>query len=99
MRKYQAPLDQALYAEINNQTDRGTAIMGASPVEYHLARAIIVRLKELSNSDIDKLFDYPGALSALSSKIEIGYALNLIGEETRTDLHAFEKLETNLHTN
>jgi hypothetical protein len=78
--------------QLKEQSDRGAAIIGGSFVEYYLERLLIARMRSLSKKRREDLFDGFGPLAGFSSKIEIAFALNLIGELARSDLQTIKSV-------
>jgi hypothetical protein len=74
-----------MLSELREENDRGAAIVGASFLEWYLALALKSAFRPVVEKDINELFDYPGVLSTLASKITLAYALNIIGPQTRND--------------
>jgi hypothetical protein len=68
--------------------DRSIAIMAVAILEYWLGRAILGRLVEMDNNEKAALLEQNGngALSSLSRKIWIGFAVDLYRTEARKDL-------------
>src|SRR5690242_5975853 len=85
-----APIDQsqlsAIFSAVNEGDDRSAAIVWAAMVDDALKAAIKRKMRPLSSTDEDKLFDGQGALSTFSSKIIVAYALCAIGQEQRNGL-------------
>lgn len=76
----------ALIEEIEGQTDRGAAIVGAAWVE----EAMSVAIESFLHSDKkawQRLFGGNGPLATLSAKIDLSRLLGLISETIRSDLH------------
>jgi DNA-binding MltR family transcriptional regulator len=72
--------------ELEAQTDRGMAIIGAAYLEERLTEAIRSRFVS-ENEQADELLSYKGPLGTFGAKIDAAYAFGLIGEVTRRDLH------------
>jgi hypothetical protein len=72
--------------ELESQSDRGVAIMGGAFVEERVRQAILHRLRPLSKTMRDRLFNGDRPLSSFSAKIDLGFALGLYGPVTRADL-------------
>jgi hypothetical protein len=72
----------------NMENDRAAAVMAGAFLEYNLSLAVRARMRDLTQSELDSVFDNHGhgALQSLSQKIWVGYALNLYGVEPREDL-------------
>lgn len=73
-------------------SDRAAAISMTALLELVLADAIRACFIELSNTQDDNLFNDRGPLSTLYSKIDIGHALGLYGNETRNLLHSIRRI-------
>ncbi|MBE7556685.1 MAG: hypothetical protein HS126_37015 [Anaerolineales bacterium] len=76
--------------ELESQTDRGAAIIGASLLDRRLEEAIRVHL--LDNKVTEKLFDASQALGSFSAKIDLAYSLGLYGEKSYHDLNLIRKI-------
>jgi DNA-binding MltR family transcriptional regulator len=77
---------QALTEELNEQSDRGLAIVGAAWVE----EAITGTLESLLHTDTkgwERLFEGNGPMSSFAAKIDILYALGLTSEAIQSDMH------------
>jgi hypothetical protein len=72
--------------ELETQSDRGVAIMGGAFVEERIRQAILHRLRPLSKTMRDRLFNGDKPLSSFAAKIDLGFALGLYGPATRADL-------------
>lgn len=74
--------------ELNDQTDRGIAIVGAAFLDAKLEMALKVYFVEgLSNNDYKDLFDGPVTpLGTFSAKVRVARAVGLIGAKTFNDL-------------
>jgi hypothetical protein len=83
---FKSILPAHIFPELSEQTDRGAAIIGAAIVEHYLERALLSRMRPLSNGRYKELFDGKAPLATFSAKIEMGHALNIYGEKTRADL-------------
>lgn len=81
-------VDPDLPRQMKEQSDRGLAIIGGSFVEYHLEQLLLARMRSLSKKRIEYLFEGFGPLAGFAAKIEIAFALNLIGEKARADFIA-----------
>ena len=68
--------------------------MAGAIVEHSLGRAILSRLRDMTDSEQDSLLDGNGhgALATFSTKIWVGYGLNLYGQGVRADLLAVKKV-------
>lgn len=79
--------------EIATQNDQTEAVMGASFLDDSLKHAILARMRDsLSNDDISNLFDNDGPLATLSAKIQVAFALGIIGKEARASLHCIRDI-------
>lgn len=76
----------ALVQEIENQTDRGAAIVGAAWVEEELYAAAKSFLEQ-DNKAWDRLFRKSGPLSSFSAKIDLARLLGIISAVIASDLH------------
>lgn len=76
----------ALIEEIEGQTDRGAAIVGAAWVEEAISAAIESFLQS-DQKAWQRLFDGNGPLATLSAKIDLSRLLGLVSETIRSDLH------------
>lgn len=81
----------AALAEMEAGSDRVAAIMGAALVENTLVGCLLTCLKD--KSEADKLFDaVRGPLSDFYSKILLGRALGLYGEDIEDALHTVREI-------
>jgi DNA-binding MltR family transcriptional regulator len=84
------PSQRPIVDELEQQTDRGAAIIGGALVESLLRQSIESRLRvktALEKRTAKGLFGTMGPLSSFSAKIELGVLLGLYPEEVRADLH------------
>ena len=83
-----ARIHETVFALENVTDDRAASIMAGAFLENLLGLALRARMREMTPSDTDSLFDNHGhgALNTFSQKIWIGYALNLFGLKTRKEL-------------
>jgi hypothetical protein len=72
--------------ELEEQSDRGAAIVAASILENHLEVAIQHRLMEIPASIEGNLWGPRGHLSGFQAKIDLGLALGLLTKEGHRDL-------------
>src|SRR6266404_3362168 len=79
-----------VWSQLAQADARTAAIVGAGFVEHELARAILARLRYLSPSEHNRLFDGYGALSSFAQKIDIGYALGIYDKVERKELEAIK---------
>jgi hypothetical protein len=71
-------------SELEKQTDRGVGIVAASVAESALTELIKRRLVMMSSTRADLLFGRMRPLSSFSAKIELGVALGLFDDRTRS---------------
>ena len=76
---------RAITEEIQKQTDRGAAIIGAALVDDVLARAILGKFIPLSSTKKKALFG-GGPLGTYEAKIDLAYALGLLTDLMVADL-------------
>ncbi len=75
--------------ELESQTDRGAAIIGASLLDKRLEKAIRVHL--LDNKVTDELFKSQ-VLGSFSAKIDLAYSLGLYGKKSYDDLNLIRRI-------
>jgi len=75
----------SIVRSIKDVDDRAAAIVLGSLVDTGLERVLKRRMRELTKSEYQDLFE-SGPLSSFSSRLKIAYALGLIGPKTRHDL-------------
>jgi DNA-binding MltR family transcriptional regulator len=76
-----------------SSADRSTAIVGAANLDETLRDAIRSRLiARLSRKDEDRIFRDNGPLATFSAKIDVAYALGIVGKRSRGDLHLIRKI-------
>ncbi|MFN3931828.1 MAG: MltR family transcriptional regulator [Brevundimonas sp.] len=73
-------------------SDLEAVIISVSLIENALERTIRDRFRELSQPEVDDLFSGTGALSSLSAKIHIGYAIGILGKKAKHDLLAMKDI-------
>jgi hypothetical protein len=73
----------AAYREVDRETDRYAAIIAGSIFEDALESVMQDCFVPLSNTKYKVLFESYGPLSTFAVKIDLAYALGLIGIETR----------------
>ena len=81
-----------LVSEIESQSDRGVAIIGASWVEEALRVAIKSKLECDDEAVWNKLFENSGPLSSFSAKIDIARLLGIFDRDVYSGLHAIRKI-------
>jgi DNA-binding MltR family transcriptional regulator len=75
-----------IFNEIDEQSDRGAAVVGGSFVDAALRLAIEAELHIASKVARDKLFKGYGPIATFSARIELGFALQIFGPKTKADL-------------
>jgi DNA-binding MltR family transcriptional regulator len=79
--------------ELEGQSDRGVAIVGAAYLEERLAEAIRSRFVSSASSQVTKkLFEGYGPLTTLNAKIDIAHSLGLLGIHSLQDAHSIRKI-------
>lgn len=82
-----------LRSETENASDRTLAIVCATVVEDALRHGLTVCMKHLTPDDEIALFEQSGGtLSSFASKIDILYAMNLISNKSRRELHEIREI-------
>jgi len=76
---------------LNSETNRGCALMVASFLEHKLGRLLEAILVDDSKV-VSELFSHSGPLGTFSSRIDIAYAMGLIGPATRRDINLIRKI-------
>ena len=71
---------------VHTEDDRTAAISAGSLADVALERAIRTRFRSLKRQEIDTIFAGTGPLATSSAKIQIAYALGIIGPQTKHDL-------------
>jgi hypothetical protein len=79
---------EAIVAEIEQQTDRGAALIAVAFVANRLERLIKSRLDPNANpDDLGKVFQGQGPLASFSAQIDLGYLMQFYPPVIRTLLH------------
>ncbi len=85
--------------ELEEQTDRGAAIIGAAYLEDRLAEAIKTRLVSdfgaityKSGRLEERIFRGQGPLGTFGAKIDLAYALGMLGENSHRDAHLIRSI-------
>jgi DNA-binding MltR family transcriptional regulator len=89
------PAQRPIVEELEQQTDRGAAIIGAALVETLLRQALESRMRVrtlLEKRTAKGLFGTMGPLSSFSAKIDLGLLLGLYPEAVRGDLHRIREV-------
>lgn len=74
-----------------DETDRGCALMVASFLDFKLEQLLIARLVDDSKM-VSELLAHSGPLGTFSSRIDMAFALGLIGANVRRDLNLIRKI-------
>jgi len=82
---------QAVYRELQKQTDRGAGIIGGALVEAELPRFIIAHLAN-STKGTRGLFDHGRPLEAFGTQITVAYALGLVSNDVGHDLDRIREM-------
>ncbi|GAB2883201.1 hypothetical protein GCM10027046_09610 [Uliginosibacterium flavum] len=83
--------EMTLTSELNDQTDRGAAIVGVAWVEEEMQAAIKSFLEE-DKKAWDRLFGRSGPLATLSSKIDLARLLGMCSKVIASDLHILREI-------
>ena len=75
------------HAELDGESDRAAAIIAASYFEERLCEVIMTRFVKLDRKVQRAIFTGYGPLSTFKAKVDIAFALGLLGRETRRGLH------------
>jgi hypothetical protein len=89
------PSQRPIVDELEQQTDRGAAIIGAAFVESLLRQALESRLRVMTAHEkrtAHRLFATTGPLSSFSAKIDLGALLGLYPEAVQGDLHRLREV-------
>ena len=78
--------------EVDNQSDRGAAIILGALVELALEATLEQGWPEISNTMRARVFEGTGPLATFSAKIEVGHASGVFGPTTRANLHLIRKI-------
>jgi hypothetical protein len=79
------PYHTAAMAEVDKQTDRGAAIVGAAYVDLVLREAITARLID-NTALMNTLFENRGPLQDFGARIQVAFALGVYGTRAYKDL-------------
>ena len=71
----------AMYTAFSEADDRSAAISAAALTELAVEKAIKLRLRRLTKTEQNALFDGTAPLASFSAKIRMGYALGIYGRE------------------
>lgn len=81
----------SLVAEIENQTDRGAAIVAVAWIEEALVAAIQAFVDK-NKAAWDRLFRKGGPMSSLSAKIDLARLLAMTSDAIHSDLHMLREI-------
>ena len=86
--------------ELEEQTDRGVAVIGAAYLDERLAEAIAGTFTEIIETDTKRRKGiFSGPLSSFWAKIEMAFALGFYGEKSLKDLHRIRDIRNSFaHT-
>lgn len=76
---------------LNQESDRGCALMAAAYLDERLADLLKSYFVD-NNKIINKMFDFNGPFGTFSSRIDSAYALGLLPENVRKDIHLVRKI-------
>ena len=79
------PYHTAAMAEIEKQTDQGAAIVGAAYIDLVVREALTARMGDLPDI-VTLLFDNRGPLQDFGARIQLAFAIGIIGHGAYTDL-------------
>jgi DNA-binding MltR family transcriptional regulator len=83
----------AVFAELEDASDRAVILVAASLLDHALAETIMTRLREPpTNEGWEELFKDGGPLHTFSQKIMIAYFLKIVGPLARRDLDLIRKI-------
>lgn len=86
-------LFRELFDRIFEESGRGALLIATAHIDDHLTKLLKEILPpDISKSNREKLFRYPGPLSSFSSKIELSYSFRLINKNLYNSLNALRKL-------
>jgi hypothetical protein len=80
------------FKEIEDAPDRTMAIVAACLLEAILEDAIITRLRPMSNTHRDALFEGESGFAGFAAKINLGFSLGLYGTKTKNELDYIRKI-------
>lgn len=88
-----AALRPGVIEHFKSSADRSTAIVAAANLDETLRGAIRSRfIAGLSRKDEDRIFRDNGSLATFSAKIDVAYALGIVGKKSHGDLHLIRKI-------
>lgn len=83
---------RAALKEIEQQTDRGYAIMMTSIVDNYLKLLLLNRLNPLTKKEVSDLFDGNAPLTSFAAKVNLGYALGLYSDACKRAMHSMRRI-------
>lgn len=83
---------EATLKELDNQSDRGVAIVSLAMIEDILKAVIIHRLPTKDEDVIEPLFGGKNPFSGVASKIDVAYAIGAITKRCRKELILLNKV-------
>jgi DNA-binding MltR family transcriptional regulator len=86
-----AELIETLY-QLSERADASHVLVTVTALEELLELALLYKMRELSNNVYDNLFQGYGPLSSFSAKIDIAYALSIIGNALISDFRALKDI-------
>jgi hypothetical protein len=75
-----------IFEELNRQTDRGAAIIGAALLDTLLEEALLMSFLRISSRIRDDLFGSYKPLAPFAAKINVGFAIGLLTTHLHHDL-------------
>lgn len=93
MKEHRKEIEKVLTfrSTLNEETDRGCALMAASFLENELSDLLKKKLVG-TKTQLDSLFEFNGPLGTFSSKIKICYSLGFISKTVMDDLDLIRKI-------
>ena len=82
----------AIFRELQHENARVVAIVGGALLDNILTTAILARMRPISSTMQEDLFEGYGPLSTFSAKADVGYALGLYEEDVRKDLRTLNRI-------
>jgi DNA-binding MltR family transcriptional regulator len=80
-------------------SDRAIAVVAVANLDAGLSELLAISLPRNDDDTMDRLHANDGPLARLYAKIELAYALELISDEQRTQLHIFRSIRNDFaHT-
>jgi hypothetical protein len=92
MKKHTATELAGAMRELQEQSDRGMAIIAAALIEHDLGLAIEARLLPLNSKLRENLFGSRGTLAGFQAKIDVGFALGIFSKDGHGDLDTIRRI-------